>query len=121
MRVDKYLWAIRVFKTRSLASSACREGKVVVGDSKVKPARMIKEDEIVHVRKGAVTFSYKVIALPKSRVGATLVKDYSLEVTPQSELDKLEMIRLQYVERPKGLGRPTKRDRRDWGKAFGDD
>lgn len=120
MRVDKYLWAIRVFKTRSLASAACREGKVVVDESKMKPARAIKVNEVIHVRKGAVTFSYKVVALPKSRVGAPLVKDYSLDVTPQSELDKLEMIRLQYVERPKGLGRPTKRDRRDWGKAFGE-
>ena len=120
MRVDKYLWAIRIFKTRSLASAACREGKVVIDDAKIKPARMIKENEVIHVRKGAITFSFKIIALPKSRVGAPLVKDYSLDVTPQSELNKLEMIRLQYVERPKGLGRPTKRDRRDWGKAFGE-
>lgn len=121
MRVDKYLWAIRVFKTRSLASAACREGKVVIDGDKIKPAKSVNVNDIIQVRKGAVHFSYKVVALPKSRVGAPLVKDYSLDVTPQSELDKLEMIRLQYIERPKGLGRPTKRDRRNWGKAFGDD
>lgn len=118
MRIDKYLWAIRVFKTRSLASAACREGKVSVDESKVKPARTVKEGEVLQVRKGAVHFSYKVIALPKSRVGAPLVKDYMVDVTTKEELEKLEMIKLAHIDRPKGLGRPTKRDRRGWEKAF---
>ena len=118
MRIDKYLWAIRIFKTRSLSSAACREGKVSVDEVKIKPARAVKENEIVVVRKGAVHFSYKVVAMPKSRVGAPLVKDYMVDVTPKEELDKLEMIKLAHVDRPKGVGRPTKRDRRGWEKAF---
>lgn len=107
-------------KTRSLASSICREGKVEVDGKKVKPARILKEGEVVVVRKGAIFYSYKVLQFPKSRVGAALVAEYMEDVTPQEQLDKKEMIRLANIDRPKGLGRPTKRDRRDLTKAFKD-
>tara|TARA_B100000989_G_scaffold72497_2_gene50872 strand:- start:9622 stop:9984 length:363 start_codon:yes stop_codon:yes gene_type:complete len=118
MRVDKYLWAVRAFKTRSMASQHCREGKVFVEGKVVKPAREVKVREVVNVRKGAVTFSYEVLSFPRSRVGAALVSDYMRDVTKPEEKEKLEMIRLAQKDRPKGVGRPTKRDRRDWEKAF---
>ena len=114
MRVDKFLWAVRVFKTRSMASQHCREGKVFVDGKALKPAREVK----VGVRKGAVTFGYEVVSFPRSRVGAALVPDHMRDVTSPEEKEKLEMIRLAQQDRPKGVGRPTKRDRRDWEKAF---
>jgi len=121
MRVDKYLWAIRVYKTRSLASSQVKENKVKVNEEVVKPARSVKVGDIIELRKGAVHFTYKVTGLPNSRVGAKLVEEYSKNLTPQEELDKLEMIRMQRVERPHGTGRPTKQERRDWEKFFEND
>ena len=118
MRVDKFLWAVRVFKTRSMASQHCREGKVFVDGKALKPAREVKVGEVVHVRKGAVMFGYEVVSFPRSRVGAVLVPDHMRDVTAPEEMEKLEMIRLAQQDRPKGVGRPTKRDRRDWEKAF---
>lgn len=118
MRVDKYLWAIRVYKTRSLASSQVKENKVKVNEEVVKPSRSVKVGDVIVLRKGAVQFTYRVTGLPNSRVGAKLVEDYSKNLTPQEELDKLEMIRMQRVERPHGTGRPTKQERRDWEKFF---
>jgi len=114
MRVDKYIWAIRVIKTRSQAAKLCKEGKVSIEGVKVKPARILRIGEIVDVRKGPVYFSYKIVELPKSRVGASLVKDYCIDVTKPEELEKLEMIKLTYKDNPRGVGRPTKRDRRNW-------
>ena len=118
MRVDKFLWAVRVFKTRSMASQHCREGKVFVDGKALKPAREVKVGEVVHVRKGAVTFGYEVVSFPRSRVSAALLPDHIRDVTAPEEMEKLEMIRLAQQDRPKGVGRPTKRDRRDWEKAF---
>lgn len=114
MRVDKYLWAIRAFKTRTLAAQSCKAGKVSIDDEVVKPSREVKQHDIISVRKGAITFMYKVVDIPKNRVGAKLVPDYAIDCTPQEELDKLEMIKeAQKQFRWKGLGRPTKKDRRD--------
>jgi ribosome-associated heat shock protein Hsp15 len=118
MRVDKYLWSIRVFKTRSQATTHCKEGKVRVSGKAVKPALELKGQETIEVRKGAVTFSFQVLALPKSRLGAPLVPDYVRDVTPQSELDKLDQIREAQRDLLRPVGRPTKRDRRDWEKYF---
>ena len=84
----------------------------------VKPAREVKVGEVVNVRKGAVMFSQEVLSFPRSRVGAALVPDHMRDVTAPEEKEKLEMIRLAQQDRPKGVGRPTKRDRRDWEKAF---
>ena len=121
MRIDKYIWAIRVAKTRSLASSFCRDGKVEVDGKKVKPARLVKEGEVIVIRKGAIHYSYRVLSFPKSRVGAALVSEYYQDITPKEQLDKLEMIRLANIDRPKGIGRPTKKDRRNWAKTLGND
>ena len=87
-------------------------------DKAVKPSQELKGQEKLEVRKGAVTFSFEVLALPKSRVGAALVPDYARDITPQSELDKLEQIRAAQRDLMRPVGRPTKRDRRDWEKYF---
>jgi len=114
MRIDKYLWCIRVFKTRSLAASQVKLNKVWVNDEEVKASREVKQGDIIRVRKGPVHFSFKVIDFPKARLGAKLVSTYASDITGENELKKLEIIRLQYQDqRRRGLGRPTKKDRRD--------
>jgi ribosome-associated heat shock protein Hsp15 len=118
MRIDKYLWCVRVFKTRTQATDACKENRVSIAGEPIKPSRDLKKGEEITVRKGAVNFSYKVIEFPKSRVGAALVADYVTETTTPEERLKLEMIKEGHNQRPRGLGRPTKRDRRDMDKFF---
>lgn len=114
VRIDKYLWAIRVFKTRSDAAEACRTGKVAVGGQNAKSSKAIKAGDIITVRKGAVKFQYLVISPIEKRQGAHLVPNYATNITPQSELDKLtapnEVI---FLKRDRGAGRPTKRERRE--------
>lgn len=113
MRIDKYLWCIRVFKTRTIAAANCKAEKVWVGSELVKASRELKIGDVVKVRKGPIHFSFKVEAFPTSRVGAKLVGQYTTDVTATDEKEKLERIRLQSVmDRPRGLGRPTKKDRR---------
>ena len=122
MRVDKYLWCIRAFKTRSLATKACVAGQVLVGDEIVKAARGIKEGEVIKVRKLPIWRHYKVIDIPKSRVGAKLVADFTKDITPEDELERLEMHQIAMkFERQRGLGRPTKRERRDIDRFRDDD
>lgn len=117
MRIDKYLWAVRIFKTRSLATKQCKLGKVTIDEEAVKPSREVKERDVIEVRKGPAHFQYKVKDFPKSRVGAKLVEDYLTDVTPREELDRIKTIQLaQKNERKKGMGRPTKKDRRDINK-----
>ncbi|NQX92419.1 MAG: RNA-binding S4 domain-containing protein, partial [Flavobacteriales bacterium] len=119
MRVDKFLWAVRIYKTRTLATSQVKERKVKVNDELVKPSRELKEGDEIELRKGAVYFRFKVIAFPRSRVGAKLVEEYVEDHTSPEEIEKLEIIRMQKAERPHRTGRPTKADRRDWEKFFG--
>lgn len=116
VRIDKWLWAIRIFKTRTIATEAIKKGRVTVGDNPnpVKPSRTITVGEIVHVRKPPVTFSFRVLALTENRLGAKLVPEYMENVTPQSEYDLLEVVKISgFIDRRKGLGRPTKRDGRE--------
>ena len=113
-RVDKWLWAVRVFKTRSIAPDAVKKGRVEVNDVIVKPSRMLKVGDIVKVRKSPVTYSFRVIQLVQNRLGAKLVPEYMENITPQSELDILDMVRIAgFVDRRKGLGRPTKKEGRE--------
>ena len=116
MRIDKFLWAVRVFKTRSSATDRIREGKVEVEGVAVKPSREVKEGEEVMVRRGAVCFSYRVKGFPKGRVGPKLVDDYIEDITPEEEVQKDQMIRQAQRNNQFLLGRPTKKDRRDWSK-----
>lgn len=116
-RVDKWLWAMRVFKTRTQATDACKKGRVSIGDTVVKPSRVIHTGDIVNVRKPPVTYTFRVLQLTENRLGARLVPDYLENLTPQSQYDILEMTRISgFVDRRKGLGRPTKRDSREMNK-----
>ena len=113
VRIDKYLWAIRVFKTRSDATDACKGNKVRVGGSPAKPSKEVKPGEVIDIQKGTVRYSYRVIRLLENRVGAQLVPDYAENLTPQSELDKLRApVETFFIRRDRGSGRPTKKDRR---------
>ena len=114
VRIDKYLWAIRVFKTRTEATEACNGGKVKVGGVNAKPSKNVQPGDIITIRKGAVSFEYQVIQTLGKRVGAKLVPDYALNLTPQEELDKLKApVETFFVTRDRGAGRPTKKDRRE--------
>ena len=112
-RLDKWLWAVRIFKTRSLASDACRAGSVTVNEVQAKPARDVRPGETVTVRQGLALRTLRVEAVPRSRVGPKLVANFCTDLTPPAELEKRrERSVQQFLEREKGTGRPTKRDRR---------
>ena len=113
VRIDKWIWAMRIFKTRTIAAEACKKGRVMVGDVAVKPSRTVKLGDIVSVRKPPVTYSFRVKAVTENRLGAKLVPDYMENITPQSQLDLLDVIKISgFIDRRKGLGRPTKREGR---------
>ena len=112
-RIDKYLWAIRVYKTRTEATDACKGGKVDVNGADVKPSREVKAGDVISVRKGSVHYTYKVLAPLEKRVGAKEVEKYALNQTPESELAKLRApVETFFIKRDRGMGRPTKKDRR---------
>ncbi len=114
IRLDKYLWAVRIFKTRSDAADAIRNNKVLVNDAYAKPSREVKIGDRIAVRKQAVTYQYKVLDLVSSRQPAKNVPLYCLNITPQEELDKLNVPRETiFVFRDRGTGRPTKKERRE--------
>ena len=116
-RIDKWLWAVRIFKTRALASEACAGGKIKIDDSAVKASRNIVQNDIVQVRKGVVKYLYKVRQTAEKRMGAKLVPDFLEDMTPEEELAKLESAQKQPIQtREKGQGRPTKRERRNMDK-----
>lgn len=113
MRLDKYLWAVRIFKTRSEAADAIKNNRVMVNDAFAKPSREIHVGEEISVRRQLVTYRYRIQALIANRQPAKNVPDYCINITPQSELDKLNIPKeTVFVFREKGLGRPTKKDRR---------
>ena len=114
VRIDKWLWAVRVFKTRSLATDACKMNRVSINGQLTKPSRLVKEGDVIGVRKPPIEYSFKVLRVLNNRVGAKLVPEYMENVTPKEQYDILELQRLsRFVDRAKGLGRPTKKDRRD--------
>ncbi len=114
IRLDKYLWAVRVFKTRSDAADAIRQNRVLVNDAYAKPSREVKIGDRISVRRERVTYSYKVLELVSSRQPAKNVPLYCLNCTPQEELDKLNVPHETiFVFRDRGTGRPTKKERRD--------
>ncbi|GGD96983.1 RNA-binding S4 domain-containing protein [Planktosalinus lacus] len=114
MRVDKYLWCVRYFKTRSIATNACRTGKVKIQGDNVKPSREVYPGDQVQVRKNQVDYVLEVLDIPESRLGAKLVDIYRKDITPKENLEKLELLKYSKdYYRKKGTGRPTKKDRRD--------
>lgn len=112
-RIDKWLWAARIFKTRSLAADACKNGRVTFNGSTIKPSRMIKEGDTVHVKKSPITYSFKVLKAIEQRVGAKLIPEIYENVTDPKQYELLEMNRISgFVDRARGTGRPTKKERR---------
>ncbi|PIE99641.1 MAG: RNA-binding protein [Polaribacter sp.] len=114
MRIDKYLWCIRLFKTRSIATNACKKGLVKINGTNLKPSREIFGNEEITIRKNQINYKIKVIDIPQSRVGAKLVDLYRKDLTPKEEFEKTELLKFaKDYYRKKGTGRPTKKDRRD--------
>lgn len=113
VRIDKYLWAIRVYKTRCEATEACNGNKIKIAGVNAKPSKAVKIGDVIEVRKGSVLFTYKVLALGENRMGAALVPEYAENLTPESELAKMHAPRETILyQRDRGTGRPTKKDRR---------
>lgn len=112
-RIDKWLWAVRLFKTRSLAAEACKVGRVQINGAQAKPSRMVKDGDEVSVRKPPVTYTFSVLQAIERRVGAKLLPDIVENITPPEQYEVLEMTRISgFVDRAKGTGRPTKKERR---------
>jgi ribosome-associated heat shock protein Hsp15 len=112
-RIDKWLWAARIFKTRTLAADACKNGRVTIEAVNVKPSRMVKVGETVSVRKPPITYSFKILKTIEQRVGAKLLPEIYENVTAPEQYELLEMTRISgFVDRARGTGRPTKKDRR---------
>lgn len=113
VRLDKWLWSVRIFKTRSLATEACKKGRVFINDLPAKPGRMINTGEVIVVRKPPVIYSYEVTSLIDKRQSASIASEQYRNLTPQEELDKLDLLKIgDYEYRDRGAGRPTKRERR---------
>ena len=119
-RLDKWLWSVRVFKTRPLATAACRAGKVLIGELEAKPGRDVHVGETLTVRIGVITRTLKVVALPRSRVAAKLLPEFMTDLTPPAEYARAKQAGIEHMlARQRGMGRPTKKDRRDMADLFG--
>ena len=114
VRIDKYLWAMRIYKTRSIAADACKNGRVSMNGVQLKPSRTFKVGDVFNVRKGPITYTYRVLQLTENRLGAKLVPEYLQNCTAPEQLELLELARMAgNGTRDRGLGRPTKKDRQD--------
>lgn len=112
-RIDKWLWAARIFKTRSIAAAACKKGQVAMQGNNLKPSRIVRVGDVIQVRKPPITYSFRILQAIENRVGAKLVPEILENITPQEQYELLEMNKISgFVNRAKGTGRPTKKDRR---------
>lgn len=122
VRIDKWLWAVRIFKTRNLAAEACKKGKVLLNGIALKPSKNIKIGDTLQVRTNPVIYSFKVLNLIENRIGAKLVPDYMENTTTPDQLELLELYKLnKTINRARGTGRPTKKERREIDSFFDDD
>jgi ribosome-associated heat shock protein Hsp15 len=112
VRIDKYLWAVRLYKTRTLATEACKKGRVSMDDMPAKPSRTVTAGDVIEVKKMPVVYSYRVLDPIEKRVGAKIVDQFVENITSQEELQKLEMQDDFFIKRDRGAGRPTKKERR---------
>lgn len=120
-RIDKFLWSVRLFKTRAIAVDAIKHGKVTIGGMQVKGSREVKVGDVIEIRVGAAKRSFEVLQLAHTRMGAKLVPEHLKEVTPPDQQELIELARLaMQMNRPRGMGRPTKKERRDLDSYFGD-
>lgn len=114
VRIDKWLWAVRLFKTRTLAVEACKKGRILIQGTNIKPSRMVRVGDVIQIKKAPITYSFRVLDLSEKRMGAKLVPQFMEDATPQSEYEILELSKVSgFVDRDRGAGRPTKKDRRD--------
>ena len=121
IRIDKFLWSVRIYKTRSIASEACRRGRIIINNIQVKPSRSVFKDEIITVKKLPVIYAYRIIKPIENRVSAKLVSNYIEDLTPEEEKIKLDLRHAGFTSyREKGLGRPTKKERRNLDRFTGD-
>lgn len=122
MRVDKYLWCVRYFKTRSIATAACKKGQVRINNAVIKPSRDVYPTDTISVRKNQVNYIIEVLDLPESRLGAKLVGMYVQDKTPKENLEKLDLLKYSKdYYRKRGTGRPTKKDRRNIDEVYDND
>ncbi len=118
-RIDKWLWAARIFKTRTIAADACKKGRVNINGAQAKPSRMIKPGDVINVKKSPITYSFKVLQAIEKRVGAKLVPEIMENVTSPEQYELLEMSKISgFIDRARGTGRPTKKDRRSLDDFF---
>ncbi|MDD3076732.1 MAG: RNA-binding S4 domain-containing protein [Proteiniphilum sp.] len=114
VRIDKWLWAVRIFKTRTIAVEACKKGRVMIDDVTIKPSRNVRAGDVIQVRKPPVTYSFKVLALADKRMGAKMVPQFMENVTSPDQYELLDLNKISgFVDRQRGTGRPTKKERRD--------
>ena len=114
VRINKWLWAVRIFKTRTIAVEACKKGRVMIDDVTIKPSRNVRAGDVIQVRKPPVTYSFKVLALADKRMGAKMVPQFMENVTSPDQYELLELNKISgFVDRQRGTGRPTKKERRD--------
>ncbi len=119
VRIDKWLWAVRLYKTRSLATEACKKGRILIQQAAVKPSRMVKVGDIIQIRQSPVLYSFKVLALAHNRMSARLVPDFMENVTTADQLELIELGKIAAkTARERGTGRPTKKERRDMDDYF---
>ncbi len=122
VRVDKYLFAMRLYKTRTIAADACKKGRITMGGAQLKPSRTFHIGDVFSVRKGPITYTYRIKQLSENRLGAKLVPDYLQDITAPDQLELLELARLAgQTGRDRGTGRPTKKDRREIETFLSDD
>ena len=122
VRIDKWMWATRIFKTRTIAAEACKKNRVMIQGVNVKASRMIKVGDIIQVRKPPISYSFKVLEVTERRMGAKMVPQYLENVTTADQYEILELNRISgFVDRAKGMGRPTKKDRRELEQFAGPD
>lgn len=113
-RIDKWLWAVRIYKTRSIAAEACKKGHISIGERSVKPSHSVRVGDVVKVKKSPITYSFRVLKAAENRVGAKLVPELMENITPQEQYEILEMSKISgFTDRQKGTGRPTKKERRE--------
>ncbi|MDD3780821.1 MAG: RNA-binding S4 domain-containing protein [Proteiniphilum sp.] len=114
VRIDKWLWAVRIFKTRTIAVEACKKGRVMIDDVTIKPSRNVRAGDVIQVRKPPITYSFKVLALADKRMGAKMVPQFMENVTSPDQYELLDLNKISgFVDRQRGTGRPTKKERRD--------
>jgi ribosome-associated heat shock protein Hsp15 len=120
IRIDKWLWMVRLFKTRTMANDACNAGKVKIDNVNCKPSREVRINDTIHIRLGQLQKTVQVIDFPKNRIAAKFISDYYLDITPQEEYERVKSMATSFEKRDNNIGRPTKRDRRqiDYLKDF---